>query len=113
MLLASAVLACGVGVLWLARRPGATRARLEQVKPGMSRDEVIEIVGGPPGNYSSRRRAPFTGIKYVLHESWVFEDGLLLVRFDDAGNAIDAVVLDILYGRPPTLTERIRRWLGL
>jgi len=41
LLLASAVLACGVGVLWLASRPGATRARLEQVKPGMSREEAI------------------------------------------------------------------------
>jgi hypothetical protein len=107
LLLASAVLACFAGWLLTTSGPRLTRERFEQVKNGMSREEVIRTVGGPPGNDNSGG-----GYMNNLHyaEQWSADDGLLLVQFDDAGTVTDMLVLR---RSPPTLIERIRRWLGL
>jgi hypothetical protein len=43
---------------------------------------------------------------------WISDDAALIVDFGDAGTAIGVVVGDVTRP-PPTLTERIRRWLGL
>src|SRR5262249_25067880 len=51
LLLLSAVLACFAGWLWIVSGPRVRRAKFEQVKKGMTREEVIGIVGGPPGDY--------------------------------------------------------------
>ena len=86
-------------------------ARLKQVKEGMTREEVIRTVGAPPGDYS---RGNLNGLSYSAsgYERWAAEEGQLLVSFDDTGTVADVVVF---FGtrRAPTLTERIRRWLGL
>jgi hypothetical protein len=112
LLLASAVLACFAGWLWVASRPRLTPERFRQVKEGMSREEVIRTVGRPPGDYTS-------GGKYIamqpaspLHELWVCDEGILLVQFDNGDTATRVAVGDNTI-EPPTLTERIRRWLGL
>jgi hypothetical protein len=106
LLLASAVLACLGGWLWMGSGPRVTRARLEQVKAGMSREEVIRTVGGPPGDYTIDGAVPDEGQSY-----WRCDYGLLVVWFDDSGRAMQ-VDLEVI-PRPETLTERIRRWLGL
>src|SRR5262249_21648439 len=116
LLLLLVVLASGVGVFWIANphEVTVTRARLEQVRNGMLRDEVILIVGGPPGDYARRRLfVPLSGSEYPAHEEWLCDDGQLLVRFDDTDRAIDVVRTTIKLPPPLTLTERIRRWLGL
>ena len=102
LLLASAVLACFAGWLWIASGHRVTRARLDQVKKGMSREEVIRTVGGPPDSVLGER------------QSWLSQDrgSLLIVDFDDAETAAEVFVLHSQFGEP-TLTERIRRWLGL
>jgi hypothetical protein len=106
LLLLSAVLACFAGWLLVANARKITWARFEQVKVGMSRDEVIRIVGGPPGDYSdglSRRictRSPW------FYQSWLYDEGELLVRFDDADRATGVV----WRCGPPTFTEQVRRW---
>jgi hypothetical protein len=113
LLLASAVLACCAG-LWIVSRPRSMRARFEQVKEGMTREEVIRTVGAPPGHDSNsgyRETPPDVRFEHDLEE-WSCDDGLLMVRFDDRGTAAEVYVLDIGVGRQ-TLTERIRRWLGL
>jgi hypothetical protein len=112
LLLASAVLACFAGWLWVANARKPTRAKFEQVTKGMTREEVIRTVGGPPDNYVSeivylKPRPDIFGF-----ESWMCDDGELLVFFDDCGTATDVRVYVITLV-PPTLTERIRRWLGL
>ena len=110
LLLLSAVLACFA--CWLVIGPNSMLKRFEQVKEGMTREEVIRTVGGPPGNYVS-------GIVYLKprpeifgFESWMCDDGELLVFFDDGGTATDVRVSDVITF-VPTLTERIRCWLGL
>jgi hypothetical protein len=118
LLLASAVLACFAGwLLVIASGPRVTRSRFEQVKKGMSREEVIRTVGGPPGNYSLRgtdsRGLPMPTHRSIdpkHYENWLCDDGRVLVFFDDA-DRVDEVMF---YDRsPPTLAERIRHWLGL
>ena len=97
-----AVLACGAGVLWIVNAQNVTRARLDQVKKGMSREEVIRTVGGPPDSILGER------------QSWLSQDrgSLLIVVFDDAETAVEVFVLHSELGEPP-LSERIRRWLDL
>ena len=112
LLLGSVVLALGVGVLWIVDARRVTRARFEKVKKGMSREEVIRIVGGPPADYSSGRALDY---RYDWkRQNWLCEEGLLLVAFDDAETATEVRGLDVVKsGPPPTLTQRMRRWLGL
>jgi hypothetical protein len=111
LLLFLALLACFAGWRWVTRDPQLTRARFEQVKEGMSREEVIRTVGRPPGDYSSDKyMEPL--MPSTLLEIWACDEAFLVVQFDDAGTATEVRVEGII-GRPATLTERIRRWLGL
>src|SRR5262249_13558425 len=106
LLLLSALLACGVGVLWIASRPRFTRANFGQVKEGMSREEVIRIVGGPPNDVATAADYVVgSGIaRIVRYDKWLCDDGVLLVFFDDADTAADVIVKE--FGMPPTLIER-------
>jgi hypothetical protein len=109
LLLASAVLACFAGWLWIASRPRVSRERLEQVKEGMSREEVVQMLGEPVGKMVG---GPLGSFEFESYDCWVCDDAKLelWVRFDDADRAIGVMVLE---NSPPTLTERIGRWLGL
>jgi len=109
LLLASAVLACFAGWLWMASGPRVTRARFEQVKKGMSRQEVIRIVGGPPSDYALAERYVAGGIARLRYDEWLCDDGQLLVLFDDADTATDVIVNEF---EPLTLTDQIRLWLA-
>jgi outer membrane protein assembly factor BamE (lipoprotein component of BamABCDE complex) len=107
--LASAVLACFAG--WLVRGQRVSLARLGQVKIGMSREEVIRTIGVPPGDYSNGQRKGAGGspcLEDRAYQSWLYNNAELVVYFDDAGKVDHCFVLP-----KPTLTERIRRWLGL
>jgi hypothetical protein len=126
LLFASAVLACFAGWLWIADSHRVMRARFEQVKKGMTREEVIRTVGGPPGEPQpgTYLKANFKGLAYddcwESHDGtltvgwddvvWGGYDATLVVRFDDVGTVKGRMIID---KTPPTLTERIRRWLGL
>jgi len=87
------MLACFAGWLVIASGPRVTRERFEQIKKGMTREQVIHTVGGPPGNYS-RRHTDLPALD--LHETWLCDDSYMIVRFADA------------HAHPG-----IRRWLGL
>jgi hypothetical protein len=112
LLLASALLTCFAGWLWIASLPRVTRARFEQVKKGMSREEVIRTVGGPPDDYSTGDVVWLSG-PAVGYQRWICDDGELLVYFDGAETAEELVIFDVVYAGPRTFTERMRRWLGL
>jgi hypothetical protein len=81
----------------------------------MSMNQVIAIVGREPGDYTSGGYFPYPdGSKYWQHQYWTFDDGELLVWFDDEGKAADVMVRNVLaFGRPPTLFERICRLMGI
>jgi outer membrane protein assembly factor BamE (lipoprotein component of BamABCDE complex) len=103
LLLLSALLACFASWLWVVNGRKMTRARFEQVREGMSREEVIRTVGAAPDSLQDNYNS-------VGWDYWRCDEAVLIVRFDYTDTAIAVYVDD---GSPPTLTERIRRWLGL
>jgi hypothetical protein len=112
LLLASALLVCFAGWLWMASGPRVPRERFEQVKEGMTREEVIRIVRRPPKNYVAVVDAESGVVRSLQYDRWICDgdDGVLLVLFDDADKAVDVLIKDF---EPPTLIERILSWLGL
>jgi hypothetical protein len=106
---ASAALVCFACLLWLATPRRPTLARFEQVTKGMSRDEVMRTVGGPPTKIPGVSEQLFIEPDVSL-DVWACEDGMLLVHFDDDGTAARVSVAPL---QPPTFIDRIRRWLGM
>ena len=109
IVVASATLA----VAFWPRGPQPCLETIEQVQNGMTREEVIATLGGPPGDYSegySPRAAVFSfGLQC---ESWVANDGVLFVGFD-AQNRAKFVMVSRVGPRPPSLLARLRFRLGL
>ncbi|QEL16029.1 outer membrane protein assembly factor BamE [Limnoglobus roseus] len=107
--------AVGVGIAYSVRPARSMRARFEQVKEGMTREQVIGLVG-PPGDYSAGDGwpCPRSSIVYDLDfESWLGNDAELLIEFDDNGVAKDVRVWDVMELPRQTLLERLRNSLGL
>jgi outer membrane protein assembly factor BamE (lipoprotein component of BamABCDE complex) len=73
------------------------RERFEQIKEGMTRDEVLAVIGLPPGDYSVVKwpGEDFYWIDRVSgpagmleRENWASDDGWIAVTFDK-GKALD------------------------
>lgn len=87
----------------------------------MTREEVIETVGGPPGDYADGRSLTYVicqcGRIHDPRRFWAAEDAVLSVEFNDDhdGRAVAVQVHDsVLIDRPPTpLLDRLRARLGL
>jgi outer membrane protein assembly factor BamE (lipoprotein component of BamABCDE complex) len=127
LLLASAVLACFAGWLLAPETPTVgplsglrvTRDQLEEVTIGMSTEQVIRTVGGPPGNYtngpiSTEACACLHPDQWPLYGHWICDDGHLVVYFDKGGIVQDLMIYEVVcLPKRPTRKEVIRRWLGL
>jgi hypothetical protein len=60
-----------IGLMRLSDSLQVTRARFERVEKGMSWEQVLHTVGGPPGDYSNGRVCGIeSGIRFVGHQSW-------------------------------------------
>jgi hypothetical protein len=82
-----AVVALVAAALWPSN-PHPCRATFERARDGMTRDEVIAIVGVPPGDYKTgpHLTLPETPETWVAGaEYWFGDDGELRVRFYDGG----------------------------
>ena len=77
----------------------------------MSRELVYQTVGAEPGDYSNGASTRPHGLRYLSYESWLCDEGQLLVMFDDEGMAAKVVVADILDVRPKTFLGWVRRLL--
>lgn len=109
LLFSLALLVCFAG-LWLVSGPRGTRAKFERVANGMSREQV-ETTVGCPSNTSSPSYLLLPGVRATMYDTWVCDDAILAVHFDDADTAVDVHVRDA--DRGPTMFGRLRRWLGL
>src|SRR5262245_24662970 len=99
-LLAVAVLVgvCVALVCWLrpARHTGPTSEAYRQVQVGMTPVEVEQVLGMPPGDYSTRPTNFFphsiSGLpmpkEMRYHRSWAGNDLLLDVYFDQYGRVV-------------------------
>jgi hypothetical protein len=126
-----AVVTVGVVLLlaWLlALRPGSPAigpASLDAIRPGMDRAEVVQLLGGPPGDYRRRTTTVYKATAVVVPngmpcddedlslefpDQWQGEAMLIVVRFDEEGKVRSA------YGvlpSPPLWYRTVRRWLTL
>jgi hypothetical protein len=113
-------------ILWLRaarHQPRITREAYKQIQLGMSLAEVEAILGGPPGDYSSRKWSGEGAIHELwlgfmpcspdnLSKDWFDEDFDIRVFFSDEGLAIDkccalaGVCKETLRGR---LYRKLRR----
>jgi hypothetical protein len=112
LLAAATLVGIAAGLWWSSsREPAFSRQRFERVEVGMSREQVIATVGGPPGRYSDATGPPF-GVHYTDYEDWWSDEGLLMVQFDEHDKATDVVLFDVMRRPRPTLIERLRQMLG-
>ena len=98
------------GLYWLGG-PQPSLATFQQVREGMTRDEVIATVGGPPtarGPWPSLQRK--LGVT-VIRDEWRTDGGLLRVTFgpDDRAEYVEVFALPVT----PTRWDRLRAELGL
>jgi hypothetical protein len=107
-----------VALVLLARQSPVriTQESFDRIAVGMMEQEVEEIIGGPPGDYS-----PFlptwTRVVEVAgdnHQSWVGEELIIHVGFDSDGRVVDKGEGFILEYMPkPTWVDRVRTWFGI
>lgn len=92
---AAALVAVGVAVWW-GTRPRVCEATMRQVRGGMTRDQIVATLGGPPGVYGEfsegaieRAAADVEQLRRLRADRglpsdgdvWVCRDGVLYVRF--------------------------------
>jgi hypothetical protein len=134
-LVAVAMLAAagGVALVTLDRRPRITSEQCERVHIGMTLEEVVAILGVPPGDYSYSEtvevfdRTFFGELDqdYASVRTWVADsetprrlpDGqrrhaalVIRVRIDSEGKVIGKRARSASYGDPP-VSYKIKRWL--
>jgi len=104
----------GVSMALVSDAGKVSRARFERVEKGMSFSQVVHIVGGEPGDYTSVPCVPLRhGVTLWGSKDWLCDEGGLLIYFDDDGLAAQVIVYDVYAFEPPTVLERLRRWVGL
>lgn len=93
-----------------------TREAFEQIRLGMTEQEVEAVLGGPPGDYSSGTMTFVIEGKYRRGEGtepkdWASDEGHIRVWFGDGKVAgrqfFDAIVIE------DPFFNKLRRWMGL
>jgi len=80
--------------------PVPCKTTFEQVTVGMKYEQVVKVVGGPPGNYNTVKVIYFSG--FVTHgtfERWVSNDAEMVIEFDSTGR-VELVSVNKVIGGP-------------
>lgn len=133
LLLRLGILAClGLGGLvallwWSAPRHRITEASAEQIKNGMTEDEVLAILrvpagiyGVPPGMYATNEKESARQDVQELEDhlrrngsisvkSWLCDSGLIIVQFSEDGKVEGSTYLRL----STDIFQKLRRWLRL
>ncbi len=90
------------------------RKHFEQIKKGMRCREVWAILGGPPGDFSTRE-VWYLGIDsprgHGRYEEWTGDDGQILVVYDPQGMVWRKFLDKPVPLPPPPFSDRVRAWL--
>ena len=108
--LAALALVVGSAFRWWPNDTRPCLAKFQQVREGMTFEDVCAIVGAPPGDYS---RDGWTLLMVPNEHYWVADDGLLHVRVDATGRVADVLVEEISQTRWPSWWTRLLDRLGL
>jgi hypothetical protein len=111
----AALVSVAVAVTHWPREPRPCRATFEQVREGMTIEEVCVAVGGPPGDYSGGySRYSELHLRWFNNDSrWLAQDAQLGVEFNREGRVSRVVVTDAHRVRMPSLLDRLRIRLGV
>jgi hypothetical protein len=89
VLAVSLLVGAGAIIAFRPLPPPIDRASFDRIKVGMPKREVEAILGGPPGNYTTKTviSSPRRGVlsEPGNKQSWLGNEGMVLVRFDDRG----------------------------
>ncbi len=115
------VVLAGVGALsvrWLTVPVTShiSEATVARIQPGMTKAEVERLLGGPPGDYTTRSMVWALEISRLVPPgtpaSWLSDEGEATVYFDEEG-LVTGAYFDHAFDGPESLLDRLRRWLGL
>jgi hypothetical protein len=90
------------------RRPMASQADCDRLQVGMTRAEVEQILGGPPGDYRTRDSiTPYLQLQDGSWDEWQGDGGMILVEFDEGGRVRSKEHFDHWVIRQRSLIDRI------
>ncbi len=114
----------GVGAVcalaWILMPPvrrGPSLTQLESVTPGMTHEQVVALIGYPPGDHRTdpqRFSVSHHSIKRSAQhrqEVWLTDDGILEVYYDVDDRVVLSDVRNTKDTRPPWFTQQIRRFM--
>jgi hypothetical protein len=120
-------LAAGLFAFWLGTPGSKLRPQnLAAVRPGMTRQQVADLLGGPPGDFGSFPDGPVDSgdgsvrqlfaeptARPVTAENWVDDRASITVFFDDEGRVVAASQAAVFRRRPRGgLLELVLRRVG-
>jgi hypothetical protein len=99
------------------RQHRITEATIGQIRRGMSREEIADLLAAPPGYRAPRKTeevcrklmGPLTNDS----ETWVGDEAAVIVFFDPAGRAVCHFGLRVEDRGASSYPELFGRWLGL
>jgi len=117
LLIAAGLTVAGLGSViysWPDPGPRPCRETFERVRMGMTPEEVVATVGGPPGDYTGGRYV--VPLYMVTHwdpppNLWIGEDAAFEVNYID-GKVGYLAFHEVSRWRGPTTWQRFRTWLG-
>ena len=100
-----------VMVATIGFRSPSKREIIESIKVGMSRSEIEGKLGVPPGDYTTKPIIPLPlGSNFARFQEWAFDEGLLMVLFDEDNRATIVRVIDN-HPHEKVIMERIHDWI--
>lgn len=100
-----------VGYLWwTVPTTGICRYTAEKLRLGMSKADVISVIGLPPGVHgvpNGTRRFPWS--MGFASEEWHGPNGSIVVAFD----FLQDEAISVLFVPAPGIPDKLRRWLHL
>jgi outer membrane protein assembly factor BamE (lipoprotein component of BamABCDE complex) len=114
-----ALLACDLAIWATLPRPGITKGNYGRLKEGMTRQEVQDILGCPPGDYNGTVRDREYAYAFLSHaitlsspkqEFWIGERVAVMAEFDQQGKLFQKGLYEFP-GRG--ILTHLRRLLGL
>lgn len=102
----AAFVVIAASVIW-HRTHSPCLVTFKKVQPGMTRAEVYDMVGGPPGNYTGGSVNVTPDPKW---EFWAARDSMLFVSFDanDRATEVAAAPASWHYSGGPSFFKRVR-----
>jgi hypothetical protein len=118
-LLWTGITASLVVAVYFVMRPAVPKhninlASVEKIKPGMTLAEVEEILGVPPGDYTTGPTTSLCdGWLGPGDREWAGDDGVISVWLDPQGRILAANLEPVSPRTRLTWFERLQMWFGL